>query len=196
MTENRTPMIIVVSAPSGCGKTTIVNNFLAKTRDATLILSYTTRKQREEKDAEEYVFISEEEFKNKIDNGEFIEWEQTFGNYYGTSEKAFTEEMQKGNDVILSIDVKGAKNVKNKYPESVSIFIMPPSVEELEERLRKRDTDDTEQIRVRLNEAKREIEAAEEYDYLIINNNLTEAVEELEAIVETERKNRTKTKTK
>jgi len=191
MTREQEPLIIIVSAPSGSGKTTLVNRLLEETPGIRRSVSYTTRQPREEEtDKEDYMFISREEFRRKIDNGEFLEWEEVFGEYYGTSRVRFQEMIEEHVDTILSIDVKGARTVKEHFPESISVFIMPPSTEELKARLRKRNTDQKEQVSLRLQESCREIASADEYDYMVVNENLEEAVGELKIIIGEERKNR------
>ncbi len=185
------PMIMVVSSPSGGGKTTVVNRLLEKVTGIKRSISHTTRSLRKnEHDKEDYIFISSEQFKESMEKDEFLEWEENFGNYYGTSEKQVREALATGQDVVLSIDVKGARRVKKKFPESVSIFIMPPSVTALTERLRKRNTEKAEQMKIRLEESEKEIAAADEYDYLIVNEDVEQATEELKTILEAERKNR------
>jgi guanylate kinase len=187
----RKNLIIIMSAPSGSGKTTIVNRLREKMPGLVCLVSYTTRKQRkDEVDKKDYIFITEEEFKEKIEKGDLLEWEEVFGNYYGSSEEQLREALKKNDDVILSIDVKGAREVRRKFPESISIFIMPPSVDELATRLKKRNTDEESAVSTRLKEAEREIAAADEYDYLIVNEDLDKAIEELQAIIEQERRNR------
>ena len=187
----RENLIIIISAPSGSGKTTIVDRLQKKMPELRRLVSYTTRQQREgEINEKEYLFISEEEFKEKIAKGALLEWEEVFGNYYGSSEEQLNEALEKGEDVVLSIDVKGARQVRKKFPESVSIFIMPPSIEELASRLKKRNTDEEGEVSVRLKEAKREMSAADEYDYLVVNEELDKAIEDVQAIIESERKSR------
>ena len=189
----RKNLIIIISAPSGSGKTTIVNRLLEKTSGLRRLVSYTTRSQRPgEKSNEDYIFVSGEEFKDRIDKGDFLEWEEVFGNLYGSSEEQLEAAIGANEDIILSIDVKGARQVRKKHPESVSIFIMPPSADELAARLKKRNTDMESAMSVRLKESEREMAAADEYDYLIVNKDLDKAVEELRSIIETERKNREK----
>ena len=162
----------------------------------TRTVSYTTRPPRQdEKDGEDYIFISEEEFRKKADMGEFLEWEKNFGSYYGTARAQVDEAIAEGKDIILSIDVKGAKTVKKIRPESISVFIMPPSMDELVSRLRNRRTDREKQVSMRLEESSREMKAADEYDYLVVNDELEEAVNELIAIVESERKIKKDSKT-
>ena len=191
--EKKEPLIIIISAPSGSGKTTVVDRLLADEPQLERSVSCTTRPPRQgEKDGEDYFFVSEEEFRRKKDNGEFLEWEETFGFYYGTPMAEFSEAVGKGRDIILSIDVKGARQVKEKFPEAISVFIMPPSAGELETRLKKRNTDRQEQVALRLKESQREMAAADEYDYLVVNDDLDGAVEELRAVIDGERKKREK----
>ena len=193
MTQKKEALIIIVSAPSGSGKTTLVDRLLEKCEGVKRSISCTTRAPREgEKEGDDYIFLSQEDFKKKAEAGDFVEWEETFDNFYGTPKDQFTEALEKGEDIILSIDVKGARNVKKEFPESISVFIMPPSAEELAERLRNRNTDKESQVSLRLKESSREIEAADEYDYLVINDDLERSVEELRSIIEEERINRKK----
>lgn len=197
MGNKREPLIIIVSAPSGSGKTTIINRLIADEDNIKRTVSYTTRQAREgEQDKEDYIFVSEEEFKEKMDRGDFLEWEENFGCYYGTSAEQVREALAGGTDIILSIDVKGARTVKKRLPESISIFIMPPSPEELEARLKKRNTDGEKEVFVRLQESQREMESSEEYDYLIVNKDFEEALKELKAIVGEERNTRKKNREK
>ena len=191
MNKEKQTLVIIVSAPSGCGKTTIVNKLLEKMPDIKRSISCTTRAPREgeEKD-KDYIFISEEEFKKKTKEDAFLEWEENFGRSYGTLAEQITRARRENRDIVLSIDVKGARKVKKKIPESISIFIMPPSVEELQARLKGRKTDDSAQLELRIKEAKKEIEASDEYDYLIVNEDLSEAVDELCSIIKEEKENR------
>ncbi|MFQ5953355.1 MAG: guanylate kinase, partial [Candidatus Omnitrophota bacterium] len=122
----RKNLIIIISAPSGSGKTTVISRLLEKMPGLVRLVSYTTRKQRkDEENKKDYIFISEEEFKERIEKGDLLEWEEVFGHFYGSSEQQLKEALEEKKDVILSIDVKGAREVRKKYPESVSIFIMP-----------------------------------------------------------------------
>ncbi|MDP8299487.1 MAG: guanylate kinase [Candidatus Tantalella remota] len=197
MPKKRDSIIVIVSAPSGSGKTTIVERVIEGLSNIRRSISCTTREPREgEADGADYIFLSPEEFKSRTQAGEFLEWEENFGKSYGTFRQQVTEAIEDGSDIILSIDVKGAKRVKNEFPESISVFIMPPSRGELEERLRKRNTDREKQVSLRLKESKKEIESSDEYDYLIVNKDLDQAVRELRAVIETERKNRLKTNKK
>ncbi|MBD3426953.1 MAG: guanylate kinase [Candidatus Omnitrophica bacterium] len=188
----REPLIIIVSAPSGSGKTTLVDRLLERTEGIKRSVSCTTRPPREgEKDGEDYFFLSEEEFEKSIEEGRMLEWEKNFKHYYGTPKAQVEEAVRKGEDIILSIDVKGAKAVKRLYPGSLSIFIMPPSMKELRERLLNRKTEEEEQISMRLNQSEEEIKAADEYDYLVVNDDLEKAVGELRQIIETARERAT-----
>ncbi|MFH1846584.1 MAG: guanylate kinase [Candidatus Omnitrophota bacterium] len=191
MNNKREPLLIVVSAPSGSGKTTIVRRLVEMIPEMKRSVSYATRQIRDgEKDKDDYIFIKKEEFFEKRRNGEFLESEENFGNYYATSRKKIEEILEQGNDVILSLDIKGARTVRRLFPSSISIFIMPPSVKELETRLKKRNTDHEEQVSLRLKEAEAEISAADEFDYLVVNEDLQKAVEEIMVIVKKERATR------
>lgn len=190
-------LIIIISAPSGSGKTTLITKLLEKHPAILRSVSYTTRPPREaEKAEEDYIFISKEEFKERIGNNYFLEWEEKFGNYYGTPKKPFEDAWENDKDIILSLDIKGARTVKKKFPESISVFIMPPSKEELEARLKRRDKSQDKAMSARLGEAQEEIKASDEYDYLIVNEDVGKASEELSMIIENEKKNREKSKKK
>jgi len=191
MAGKRDPFIVIVSAPSGSGKTTIVDRVIEEVPGLARSISYTTRAPREgEKDGTDYGFVSKDEFRAMIEEGELLEWEQNFDNYYGTSKAQVRDALDGGGDIVLSIDVKGARKVKEAFPECISVFIMPPSRKELEARLKGRNTDREEQVSLRLGEAGKEIEASDEYDYLVINEDLDEAVSEVKGIIEEERKKR------
>ena len=191
--RKREPIIVVLSAPSGSGKTTIVRELLKQVDGMARSVSCTTRSPRAgEVDGEDYIFVTEEDFVRMRDNGDFLEWEENFGNYYGTLREQVENLLDKGLDIIMSIDVKGARTAKKEYPESVSVFVMPPSMRELEARLRQRRTDADRQVEIRLRESKQEVAASDEYDFLVVNNKLDEAVEELKQVIERERQNRDK----
>lgn len=185
--------IIIVSAPSGSGKTTIVSRLIKEMSGVNRAVSYTTRDPREgEVDGKDYIFVSREEFKKKIESGEFLECEENFDNYYGTAKKQVTEAVEKGFDIILSIDIKGMRTVKDLFPECISIFIMPPSMDELAARLKNRKTDAAQQVSMRLKESQVEMAARDEYDYLIINKDLDEAINEMKTIIGDVKKSRKK----
>ena len=180
--------LYIIAGCSGVGKGTLLKLFLEKNPQLKLSVSCTTRKPREgEVHGKNYFFISIDEFKKAIDNNEFLEWAQFSGNYYGTQKEYVQEKLDKGIDVILEIEVQGAKQVKEKMPEAISIFIMPPAIEALEERLRGRHTESEEAIQRRLNEANREIEAGKSFDFQVVNDNLEEALNNLQKIFESER---------
>ena len=190
MAEKRKGLIVIVSAPSGSGKTTLVNGLIEETQGITRSVSYTTRAPRDgEREGDDYIFVTEDVFKEKQGKGLFLECEENFGKFYGTSIEQVREAQAEGNDIILSIDVKGARRVKDIFPESIGIFIMPPSAEELTKRLKDRKTDDVEQLLLRIKESKKEIEAAEEYDYMVVNEEIDKAVAELREIITIERNN-------
>lgn len=172
--------LIVISGPSGTGKGTIVGELL-KRRRAKLSVSCTTRAPRpHEIDGKAYFFITPEEFERREEDGDFLESANVFGNRYGTPRKEVLKELEKGNDVILEIDVQGAKQVKSRFPEARLIFIEPPSMEVLSERLRGRGTESSEQLALRTAKAKEELSHASEYDLCVVNDDLEEAIEQIE----------------
>lgn len=175
--------LYIVAGCSGVGKGTILKKFLERNENVKFSISATTRSPRvNEKDGVNYFFISKEEFKKEIENDAFLEWAEFSGNFYGTR-KAFVEKtLDNGLDVLLEIEVRGSKQVKEKMPKAISIFIMPPSLEELEHRLRGRKTEDEKTIQRRLNEAAREIEAGKNFDYRVVNDNIDDAILQLEKI--------------
>lgn len=175
--------LYIIAGCSGVGKGTILRKFLEKNPDIKFSVSATTRLPREgETNGVNYFFITKEEFKREIESNNFLEWAEFSGNFYGTKKSFVENALKSGTNVILEIEVRGAKQVKEKMPEAISIFIMPPSLEELETRLRGRHTEDEATIQRRLNEANREIEAGKEFDYRVINDNLDIALKQLEKI--------------
>lgn len=177
-------LLIVVSGPSGAGKGTICKKFMEKNKNVLLSVSSTTRLPREnEVDGESYHFITKEQFEKMIEKDELLEFVHVFGNYYGTGKKWVTERLQSGEDVLLEIEIVGAMKVKEKYPNALLVFILPPSLSELKYRIQSRGTETEEQIRGRLERAMEEIHHIKAYDYFIINENVSEAVKELESIV-------------
>ncbi len=177
-------LLIVISGPSGVGKGTIINELLKRLENAKLSVSCTTRGPREgEKDGVHYYFIKKEEFERRIAEGLFLEYMPVFDNYYGTPADRVEELTAAGTDVILDIDVKGAEAVKNKKPDAVTVFILPPSIEELEKRLKGRGTETEEQIQKRLSRADSEIRRSGSYDFCVVNGELSKAVSEIEDII-------------
>ena len=176
--------LYVISGSSGVGKGTVIKGFLEKNPKYTLSVSCTTRAPREgEIDGVNYFFLSKDEFQNCIDNDKFLEWAEFAGNRYGTKKKYINKCLEEGKDLILEIDTKGALQVKSKMPEAVLIFIAPPSLETLENRLRGRHTENEETIQKRLHEVREELQRAENFDYKIINDDLERAISELEKII-------------
>lgn len=173
----------VLSAPSGSGKTTLLNRLLAEFPDLVLSVSCTTRKMRPgERDGVDYRFVSEAEFRRMVEGGEFFEWEEVHGALYGTPKGPVLERRAKGQDTVLDLDTRGALNFKRAYPESGLIFIAPPSLDELEKRLRRRQTEAETSLQRRLENARREIAEKDRFDYVIINDDLDRAYVELKGI--------------
>ena len=179
--------VFIISAPSGSGKTTLVGSLLQDVAGLRFSISYTTRAPRgQEQNGQEYFFISREQFQVMIQRQELLEWAEVFGHYYGTARRFLDEARQAGQDLLLDIDVQGAAQVKEKIPEAVSTFILPPSRGELERRLRHRSQDSEEVIQKRLLDASREIYGYDRYDYVVINDQVERSAECLRAIVLTE----------
>jgi guanylate kinase len=180
--------VFIISAPSGSGKSTLVSRLLNEVEGLTFSVSYTTRKPRgSEIDGQAYHFIDREEFERRLGQDEFLEYAEVFGNYYGTHSDALTIAQGKGKDLVLDIDVQGAAQLKKRIPDAVSIFVLPPSREVLEQRLRARSQDKEEVIRRRLADAALEIRNYNLYDYVLVNSDLDLAAETLKAIVRAER---------
>lgn len=177
--------LFVISAPSGCGKTTLCKKLLKNKLNLAHSVSVTTRPPRKgEREGRDYFFVSPAEFVAMIDNGELLEYEDNFGHLYGTPKKFVESLLNKGRDVLLSIDVKGAMNVRKLYPDSsVLIFIMPPSIKTLKTRLESRSADSASSISNRLKVAKEEIACTKAYDYIIVNDKLETAYNKLKEIV-------------
>jgi len=181
---NKKGRIIVVSAPSGAGKTTLCRHLLKKIPQIAYSISHTTRQPRKnEIEGKDYYFISTKEFEEKINQNFWVEWAKVHTNYYGTSKKHLERQTHQGLNVLLEIDIKGAKQIKNLFPDAVTIFIMAPSLDVLEKRLRQRETDTDEIINMRLENAKAEIEQKDFYDYIIVNDGLDLACERICEIV-------------
>jgi len=185
--------VFIISAPSGSGKSTLVARLLTEVRDLMFSISYTTRKPRgSEKDGQSYRFISREEFEAMIARNEFLEWAQVFGNYYGTHRGILEDARAQGKDLVLDIDVQGARQLVVTVPQAVTVFILAPSRQILEQRLRARGEDRDEVIERRLKEAAEEIRNYGAYDYVLINRDLEESVAVLCAIVRAERARRSR----
>lgn len=177
--------LFIISGSSGVGKGTVIKELLKKTENLSLSVSSTTRKPREgEIHGKNYYFLSKEEFDTSVQNDEFLEWAEFGTNRYGTSKKAVEELLDKGVNVLLEIEVQGALQVKKKIPEAVLIFILPPSREELEKRLRGRGTESEEAILKRLDAIEFEAKESEKYDYKVVNDIVEHAVSEILSIYE------------
>ncbi len=187
MKTNQTE-IFIVSAPSGAGKTSLVRRAIEELKDLTVAVSHTTRPQRpSEEDGKDYHFVSRDTFTDMIDSDQFLEYAEVFGNYYGTSMSAVNDALSAGQDVILEIDWQGAAQVRQKFSEVVSIFILPPSRATLIERLRGRGQDSDRVIEQRTAEAVLEMQQYHHADYLIINDDFDEALMELKSVITSHR---------
>jgi guanylate kinase len=181
-------IVYIVSAPSGSGKSTLVAKLLKMVRNLDFSISYTTRPPRgPEQNRKEYFFVSREEFDAMIAADEFLEHADVFGNCYGTARRFLREAQERGNDLLLDIDVQGAEQIQRKIADAVSIFILPPDWETLERRLRSRGQDSEEVIRRRLDTARGEIENYSKYDYILVNDLLEQSADQLKDIVLAER---------
>lgn len=180
--------LFVVAGPSGAGKATLVHALLAADAKVQLSISFTTRTPREgEADGRDYHFVGREDFLAMVNRGEFVEHAEVHGNLYGTSQKWITDSMAAGQDILLEIDVQGAQQVRRLFTDAVGIFILPPSREMLEQRLRNRGTEDEAAIVRRLGNARDEISRVEEFDYVIVNEHIDQAVRDIIGIVRAER---------
>jgi guanylate kinase len=180
--------VYIISAPSGSGKSTLVNELRKLISNLDFSISYTTRRPRgSEQNGREYFFVPIQDFEEMIARGEFLEHANVFGNYYGTAKRFLEQAQSSGRDLLLDIDVQGAAQVKRKIKNAISIFILPPDKKTLEWRLRNRSLDTEEVIQRRLLTAAKEIENYQSYDYILINDRLEESIDELKAIVLSER---------
>lgn len=185
-------LLLVLSAPSGAGKTTLAHMMVKEFPEAEFSVSYTTRAPRgQEKNGKDYHFIDTTTFMRMIDKNEFVEWAEVHGNFYGSSKRVIDHSYKPGGIAVFDIDVQGGTSIKRKYPDAVCIFILPPSMDELERRLRSRGTDADEVVRRRMLAARAECEkGALSYDYLVINDRLDDAFQQLRSIVIAERSRR------
>jgi guanylate kinase len=185
-------LVFIISAPSGSGKSTLVAAIKRLVDRLDFSVSYTTRRPRgSEEEGRDYYYTSREVFERMIERGEFLEHADVFGNYYGTAKKFLDDAIVRGHDLLLDIDVQGASQLQQKLPEAISIFILPPNRQELEKRLRRRSSaehmTDEQVIHRRLVTASREIEKYEEYDYILVNDQLDDSIDALKAIILSER---------
>ena len=180
--------LYVFTGPSGTGKGTILSQVLKQDKRLFLSVSATTRAPREgETHGKHYYFLDKQTFEDKINKGEFLEYAQYVGNYYGTLEEPVNEQLKNGNDVILEIEVQGAMQIHEKRPDAVMIFVAPPSIEELERRLVGRGTENPEKVAARMKTAEEELKQADKFDYIIVNDDLDCAIADLLAILRAER---------
>ncbi|MFO7666632.1 MAG: guanylate kinase [Desulfobacterales bacterium] len=188
-TQSKAGRLFIISAPSGAGKTTLCSALMNHFDDMVYSISYTTREPRkEEKDGVDYHFISKEYFEKQIAEGNWAEWAKVHGNYYGTSAVFLDKAIASGNDILLDIDVEGTKQIIGRYPDSITIFIMPPSLDILRFRMDSRGADSNEVIERRMTNAEKEISQRSFYKHVIVNDNLSQAVAELISIIEMYRK--------
>ncbi len=180
--------VIVVSGPSGVGKGTVVKELIGSNKDCALSVSATTRSPREgEAHGVNYFFITKEEFTQKINNNEMLEYAEYCSNFYGTPKDYVLKSVEQGKNIILEIEVQGALNVKKIIPEAVTVFVMPPSLQELEDRLRGRGTETDDVVGQRLKTAIAEIKQAPQYDYIVVNNTVMQCVADIVSIIIAER---------
>ena len=183
--NTNTPHLVVISASSGTGKTTVARALLASNNNMVVSVSYTTRAKRtNESDGKDYSFVTSTTFESMIANGDFLEHAEVFGNYYGTPKKEVNEQLSSGQDVILEIDWQGAMQIKQKVPDCLLLFLLPPSKNELMIRLKKRGTDSNEQIKIRFDEALNDIKQFERFDQVFINKDINTTVNQILAYLE------------
>lgn len=177
--------MIVVSAPSGAGKTTIAKKIMEKFPFIKFSVSATTRPKRDgEVDGKDYFFLTREEFEKKIQNGELLEWEEIYGNYYGTLKSVVEEALKNGNVLLFDVDVNGAISIKKKFPDdTVLIFLKPPNMETLKERLKRRKTESEEQLKKRIERVPMELEKAVYFDYIFVNDKLEDTIKSVERAI-------------
>lgn len=184
MSNNSHSLLIVLSGPSGAGKGTLSKLLLKEMPDIYYSVSVTTRPKRsEEEEGNNYFFADEDTFKEMINKEEFLEWANVYGNYYGSPKKNIRNQLEKGKDVLLELDIQGALQIKNQVPESLFIFVVPPSLNELRKRIEKRGADTKEDIEKRLQCVHNELSYVSEYDYVIVNDNVYSALEKLKSII-------------
>lgn len=180
--------IFVITAPSGTGKTTIILAVRERVSGIGYCVSHTTREPREgEIQGKHYHFVTRRDFELMINALQFVEWAHVYGNLYGTSYSSMESALSSGEDLLLDLDIQGTESIKRHFPESVSVFIFPPSMEILEERLRGRATNDREDVDLRMKQAEEEIRRCEEYDFIVVNDDLAKTVREMEAIIISQR---------
>lgn len=177
-------LIFVMSGPSGAGKTTIVKAVMSELEGIEFSVSYTTRPKREnEIDGVDYFFVKEDMFRNLIKEGEFLEWAEVHGHLYGTSKSFVESRLDKGVNMLLDVDVKGALNIKKCFKDGIFVFVAPPSFKDLKDRLIKRNTEDNQDFEKRIEDAKFELSQISKFEYMIVNGDVSESVRQLESII-------------
>lgn len=193
MTKPAIVSVFIISAPSGSGKSTLVHRLLKTVPNLTFSISYTTRPRRPaEVDGVDYIFITRKDFKERLQRGEFLEHAEVFGNFYGTNREALEAATREGKDLVLDIDIQGARQLRTALPQAITIFVLPPSKQVMEQRLRSRSQDSEEVIQRRLEGAAVEVKNYTHYDFVLINRDIDEASAQLVNIVEAERLRRTR----
>ena len=181
-------LLVVISSPSGAGKTTVCQRILKKNQEYLYSISYTTRKKRKnEKDGKDYRFLSFKKFKEKIKRKKLLEWAEVYGNYYGTSKKIVEKAQKEEKVLLLVLDIQGGIAIKRKYAESVLIFILPPNMKELERRLKRRATDKGMELKKRMGNVFKEVSFLPHYDYVVVNKNLKDTVRIVDQIINAEK---------
>lgn len=184
----RKGILFVLSGPSGSGKTTLAKHIVEKVDKVDFAISYTTRKKREgETDGIDYKFITEKKFRDMIDNNEYAEWAEVHGNLYGTPVKEIDKAIESGKDILLDIDIQGSSQIRKSYKNSVHIFLIPPDLNELRNRLSKRNTEKLEDLEKRMVTAIKEISKIQDYDYIIISDDIDNSLQKLESIIKSVR---------
>lgn len=180
--------LFIISAPSGAGKSTILTAVKKRVSGLGYSISHTTRKPRgDERNGVDYHFVDDRTFTKMIDEGAFVEWAKVYDNFYGTSSSNLQDQTSSGLDVLMDVDIQGGQNIKDRFPDSVLIFLLPPSLEELERRLRERGTDNEPVIRARMESAADDIKNCTWYDYIIVNDKLEKAIDETQSIIMSKR---------
>jgi guanylate kinase len=186
--QHREHLLFIVSAPSGGGKTTLCREVLKRVPDLAFSISHTTRPPRAgEIDGKNYFFISPQQFQDELDQGRMAEWTEIYGNRYGTSRRTIEEIFERGCDVLFDIDEPGARQLKQAYPSVITVLVLPPSLPVLRQRLIERGTEEGETLEGRLERAREEIESMRWYDYVVINDSIAEAADQLQAVIISER---------
>ncbi len=187
---NKKNYLFIISAPSGGGKTSLIKRMLAEDEQLTCSISYTTRDMRpDEINGKDYIFVKDEEFQSLVKNNHFLEYAKVFNNYYGTSEKSIIDQFNLGKDVLLEIDWQGAREIRKKFENVISIYVIPPDLKSLKERLIKRSQDSLTIIEKRMAQAKAEIIHYDEYDYVIINDKFERSLKQIKSIINSVRLN-------